>query len=259
MSSPQQQQQQQQQGKASKRELQGPRPAPLKIWRDSHKIRKPPLPVPVPAIPHRPPVIIYAHSPEVIHTEAREFMTLVQRLTGRVNTHGNSSMPPSSSFTIQSPISHSLLHSQTSVPGNPNICQVDASPSPRGGGLDFLVKEYNSIVSSSNPSEFSGSNIQSRYPTPVQSFVSPSIQYGSMSPFSPNFFLPSPRMLSPNIFKEFPLCTPHAQPDYLYSPYRHLLRMQSDPIFTPNTINALPYLPSPPPTDWDLFNNSISG
>jgi len=255
MSLPQQQQQQQQQGKAPKRELQGPRPGPLKIWRNSHKIRKPPLPVPmqVPAMPYRPPVIIYTHSPEVIHTEAREFMTLVQRLTGHVNAQGNSSLPPS--FSIQSQTSHVLPHSHTPLSGNPNFCQILASPSPSAGGLDFLVKEDNSIASLSNPSEFSG-NIRSQYPA-VQSLLSPTIQYGSMSPLSPNFFLPSPRLFSPNIFHEFPLCTP--QPDYLYSPYRHLLRMQSEPIFTPHAIDAAASsLPSPLPTDYDLFNNSTS-
>jgi len=240
-------------------------------------------------------VIIYVRSPEVIHTEAREFMTLVQRLTGRVNTHGDSSMP--SSFPIQSQICH------TSVLGNPNSYQVDNSPIPPDGGpglglgFDFLVKEDNSNVSGSNPSEFSG-NIQSQYstvqsllspsiqygsidispsprgggldflvkeynsivsgsnpaqPSSAQSLLSPTIQYGSMSPLSPNFFLPSPRLFSPNIFHEFPLCTP--QPDYLYSPYKHLLHMQSEPIFNPNAINALP---SPPPTDSDLFNISSS-
>jgi len=200
-------------------------------------------------MPYRPPVIIYLRSPEVIHTEAGEFMTLVQRLTGRVNAHGDSSMPSfssSSASSIQSQSSHVLPYSRTSVPGNPNCGPVDISPSPRGGGLDFLVKEYNSIVSGSNPAQ----------PSSAQSLLSPTIQYGSMSPLSPNFFLPSPRLFSPNIFHEFPLCTP--QPDYLYSPYRHLLRMQSEPIFNPNAIDAASSLPSPLPTDYDLFNNSTS-
>lgn len=245
----------QQQGKATKRELQGPRPAPLKIWRNSHKIRKPPLPVPapMPAMAYRPPVITYTHSPEVIHTEARDFRTLVQRLTGRVNAQGNPTMPPF--FSTQSQTPHALPHSETPLPGNPNFCQVDASPTPPAGGLDFVVKEYNSIASHTNASEFSGNN-RSQYSS-VQSLLSPAIQYGSMSPLSPNFFLPSTRLLSPDIFHEFPLCTP--QPDYFYSPYRNLLRMQSQPIFTPShAIDAVPSFPSPLPMDCDLFNNSNS-
>ncbi|CAK9134733.1 unnamed protein product [Ilex paraguariensis] len=66
-------------------QLQGPRPAPLRVRKDSHKIRKPPV---APTQQHqpqaqlRPPVIIYTVSPKVIHTDPSEFMTLVQRLTG---------------------------------------------------------------------------------------------------------------------------------------------------------------------------------
>ncbi|XP_043721963.1 protein MKS1-like [Telopea speciosissima] len=73
-------------------QLQGPRPAPLKVRKDSYKIRKPqvapqpsqPLPPPPPPQPQPPrqPVIIYTVSPKVIHTTASDFMTLVQRLTG---------------------------------------------------------------------------------------------------------------------------------------------------------------------------------
>ncbi|CAO2205428.1 unnamed protein product [Urochloa humidicola] len=62
------------------RELQGPRPAPLRVRRkDSHnKIRKPPPP------PQqvREPVIIYTVSPKVVHAQPSEFMSVVQRLTG---------------------------------------------------------------------------------------------------------------------------------------------------------------------------------
>ncbi|XP_029118872.1 protein MKS1 isoform X2 [Elaeis guineensis] len=62
-----------------RRELQGPRPTPLKVQKDSHKIKKPPL---APPPQHRPPVIIYTVSPKVIHTTPGDFMSLVQRLTG---------------------------------------------------------------------------------------------------------------------------------------------------------------------------------
>lgn len=81
----------------SPRSLQGPRPAPLRVAKDSHKIRKPPV-APQPhhhhhhqypqqqhqqlQQQHRPPVIIYTVSPKVIHTNPNEFMNLVQRLTG---------------------------------------------------------------------------------------------------------------------------------------------------------------------------------
>ncbi|XP_071717385.1 protein MKS1-like [Rutidosis leptorrhynchoides] len=77
----------------SPRSLQGPRPAPLKVHKDSHKIKKPPTPPhhhqplqhhhqPPQQQQHRPPVIIYTVSPKIIHTNPNEFMNLVQRLTG---------------------------------------------------------------------------------------------------------------------------------------------------------------------------------
>ncbi|CAA3023225.1 Hypothetical predicted protein [Olea europaea subsp. europaea] len=64
-------------------------PTPLKINKDSHFIKK--LPSSSSSIingvaskPPQPryPVIIYTHSPKVIHTHPRDFMALVQKLTG---------------------------------------------------------------------------------------------------------------------------------------------------------------------------------
>lgn len=76
-------------GKSPRRELQlqGPRPTPLRIHKDSHKIKKPPIAPPLsqpnqPQQPPRQPVIIYTVSPKVIHTNPSDFMNLVQRLTG---------------------------------------------------------------------------------------------------------------------------------------------------------------------------------
>lgn len=95
------------------KEILGPRPTPLKIRKDSHKIiKKPPLapqprvqplqsqlpplhePEPSQLLPPRGPVIIYTVSPKIIHTHPNNFMTLVQRLTGKTST---STIPSSSS------------------------------------------------------------------------------------------------------------------------------------------------------------------
>jgi len=76
-------------------------PSSLKIHRDSHAIKKLSSPntssssasvssFAAPRIKslhhnhqqHRGPVIIYTHSPKVIHTNPRDFMSLVQKLTG---------------------------------------------------------------------------------------------------------------------------------------------------------------------------------
>ncbi|KAF7840085.1 protein MKS1 [Senna tora] len=87
---------------SSKKELQlqGPRPPPLRVSKNSHKIRKPPLP---PAAAHhrsrpepedesqRQPVIIYSVSPKAIHVPVSDFMNVVQRLTGLSSGDGQAS------------------------------------------------------------------------------------------------------------------------------------------------------------------------
>ncbi|CAO2186554.1 unnamed protein product [Urochloa humidicola] len=73
------------------RELQGPRPAPLKVRKDSHKIRKAPPPPQQQQV--REPVIIYTVSPKVVHAEPSEFMSVVQRLTGTAAASSSSSVP----------------------------------------------------------------------------------------------------------------------------------------------------------------------
>ncbi|XAR62458.1 hypothetical protein NMG60_11017214 [Bertholletia excelsa] len=95
-------------GKSPRKELQGPRPTPLKINKDSHKIRKPPVaPAAAAAQPpaqhHRPPVIIYTVSPKIIHTDPSEFMDLVQRLTGPDPIPTTSSAPFADSSGAISP------------------------------------------------------------------------------------------------------------------------------------------------------------
>ncbi|KHN09235.1 Protein MKS1 [Glycine soja] len=81
-------------GRSPKRQLQGPRPPPLRINKDSHKIKKkPPVAPPSsqPQPPLRQPVIIYTVSPKVIHTTPSDFMSLVQRLTSSSSSSSSSS------------------------------------------------------------------------------------------------------------------------------------------------------------------------
>ncbi|CAI0396050.1 unnamed protein product [Linum tenue] len=68
--------------RSPRKELQGPRPPALKVRKDSHKIKKPPIAPNPNSQPPRAPVIIYTVSPKVIHTNPGDFMNLVQRLTG---------------------------------------------------------------------------------------------------------------------------------------------------------------------------------
>ncbi|KAJ9163342.1 hypothetical protein P3X46_023019 [Hevea brasiliensis] len=74
--------------------LNGLRPSPLKINKESHLIHKLSSSTPSSSIAplgggagakqlqRNHPIIIYTHSPKVIHTQAKDFMALVQKLTG---------------------------------------------------------------------------------------------------------------------------------------------------------------------------------
>ena len=64
-----------------KKAINGLRPSPLMINKDSHSIRKSSSSVVTDTKPKHP-IIIYANSPKIIHTKPRDFMALVQRLTG---------------------------------------------------------------------------------------------------------------------------------------------------------------------------------
>lgn len=83
-------------------QLQGPRPTPLRISKDSHKIKKPPIaPKPHPP-PHAPqthaatqPLIIYSVSPKPIYVDASNFMSIVQQLTGRDSDSDPTASQPS--------------------------------------------------------------------------------------------------------------------------------------------------------------------
>ncbi|KAK1323608.1 Protein MKS1 [Acorus calamus] len=117
-----------------RRELQGPRPSPLKVRKDSVVIKKPPLHPDPP--PPRAPVVIYSVSPKVIHIDASDFMSLVQSLTGLSPPHNS---PPAAAAAALSPAARvaSFTPSRTS-PGaadrNPDLeidggdCEGGSSP-----------------------------------------------------------------------------------------------------------------------------------
>ncbi|XVE95660.1 hypothetical protein REPUB_Repub02eG0117800 [Reevesia pubescens] len=165
--------------RSPRKELQGPRPAPLKVRKDSYKIKKPPLaPQPVQQQPTqiRPPVIIYTVSPKVIHTSPSNFMNLVQRLTGSTSSSlGSSSLPLSTS-------SHPIFN-DTSGALSPaaRFATIERINSPEGkkqqiGGENFgFVEGIEMNPGVQRTSFFPG--ILSPGPT-------------SLPPISPNFFSP---------------------------------------------------------------------
>ncbi|KAJ3691914.1 hypothetical protein LUZ60_012264 [Juncus effusus] len=124
--------------------LRGPRPAPLMVGSDSHKIQK----------SVKRPVIIYMVSPEIIHVEAGEFMSLVQRLTGpdsppsgsdhKANKQSNSSVDDRDKRQFPVRVKARALNRTSSVvvnkqqlspqsPTSPALFFQDLSPLSRGG------------------------------------------------------------------------------------------------------------------------------
>ncbi|MED6172262.1 hypothetical protein PIB30_048437 [Stylosanthes scabra] len=137
-------------GRSPRRELQGPRPTPLRINKDSHKIKKPPLAPPpqqspshhqAPPLPPRQPIIIYTVSPKIIHTTPGDFMSLVQRLTGSSSSSSssNNNAYPSSSMSSSTFPASASTSDVALVPNNDPFNVVPAemvSPAARYAAIE---------------------------------------------------------------------------------------------------------------------------
>ncbi|KAG5250743.1 VQ motif-containing family protein [Salix suchowensis] len=205
--------------RSPRKELQGPRPPALKIRKDSHKIRKPPVaprpfqqqPQNQPPTQPRPPVIIYTVSPKVIHTNPNDFMTLVQRLTGSSSTSTSSS---------------------TSASSNPFNDDCGAiSPAAR----------YATIEKAKSPKDLQKQ--QQQLDGDLDQFGSGILSPGpaSLPPIPPNFFSPDPNSVS--FFHDL-------------SPVLHGNRnfMEGSYMTSPSTFFS-PLINSPSTPSIDLFNN----
>ncbi|XP_040997967.1 protein MKS1-like [Juglans microcarpa x Juglans regia] len=231
-------------GRSPRRELQGPRPAPLRVHKDSHKIKKPPLAPPhqpsqPQAIQHRPPVIIYTVSPKVIHTSPRNFMDLVQRLTGRLQQSSSSSCSSSSSVADHHPSSNpfNIMNNSGAVSPAARYASVEkAAKSPEGnkkqqsgevGGVEGIEIAHGvEMVMGSFPGILS--------PGPA-----------SLPPISSNFFSPptDPSPLSSFFHDLSPVL--HGSKNYLEGSF-----MPSPSTFVSPRMASSPTTPS-----IDLFNN----
>ncbi|KAK9948818.1 hypothetical protein M0R45_004380 [Rubus argutus] len=209
-------------------QLHGPRPAPLRVSKDSHKITKPPPhphllrgqnPRPTtqfhqfqpPQQPHQP-VVIYTVSPKVIHTSVNEFMSLVQRLTG-----------PSSS-----------------PPG-------DLSPAARLASIE-------KISPSSDQKHFPAANTSTATTTIDDDFLD-SIQEGIdlMDQF-PGILSPAPTTMPPIPSRFF---SPAAEDPQNFNWQGVASGNNLNFMASPSSNSALFSTPlvSPSPSSWDLFNN----
>ncbi|XVF07480.1 hypothetical protein REPUB_Repub06bG0142800 [Reevesia pubescens] len=86
------------------RELRGPRPSPLRVGNSSSTIKKSSSHNNIPNRSKVKPVVnvIYLRSPKIIHVRAGEFMSLVQRLTGKESSTNESYNNPSSTSSASS-------------------------------------------------------------------------------------------------------------------------------------------------------------
>ncbi|KAL6524989.1 hypothetical protein OROMI_030582 [Orobanche minor] len=179
-------------GRSPRRELQGPRPTPLKLRKDSHKIRKPPVaPPPAEAPPHhpyhplpRPPVIIYTVSPKIIHANPNEFMSVVQRLTGPNSTCTNSTHPSSSSSVF-----HFQENNGGSISPAARFASIEKTKSPDGRKTHGFGQSTDSMIDEETD-QFGGITVTD-YVQRTGNFpgiLSPNPN--TLPPIPPNFFSP---------------------------------------------------------------------
>ncbi|CAI9115675.1 OLC1v1016648C1 [Oldenlandia corymbosa var. corymbosa] len=222
--------------------LQGPRPAPLKVRKDSHKIRKPPVPPPqhpaVPSAPPRPPVIIYTVSPKVIHANPNEFMTLVQRLTGPDHSTTSSSMVTSTE------------ENSAAFSGFQEFVGVGAlSPAARFASIENAKSPPGRKPAKMNENE-------------VEDDILAGLERSSG--LFPGILSPNPASLQPipsNFFSPLP-SDPHNQNPlgffHDFSPVLHNNKhyLEGSFFYSPSTFIS-PRIASPNTPNLDLFNNNI--
>ncbi|CAN6444899.1 unnamed protein product [Victoria cruziana] len=160
---------------SQRKELQGPRPTPLRVRKDPNKFKKPPpgpsAPPRLPAedSPRAGPVIIYAVSPKIIQVTTDEFMSVVQRLTG----------PSPRSPAIRSGTGEGIA--DLGVPPEVEI-EMETLMDRKDGNPHSILSPLPSCLPSISPSFF-----------PLPSSLPPfSPNFLSNPCMSPNFCVPSP-------------------------------------------------------------------
>ncbi|KAL6005509.1 hypothetical protein ACLOJK_006076 [Asimina triloba] len=213
-------------------QIQGPRPTPLKVSKDSHKInKKPPIapaaafPPPRPQTQHRPPVIIYAVSPKVIHTDASEFMALVQRLTGNSSSSSAAAAATAPSSSSYADVGSGALSPAARLASiEKTKSAADGGRKSRTGSVDFMDQlDIETLLDRAGP--FSGilSPVPASLPPISPNLFSPPSEPNSLSflhDLSPIFqgnrsFMDSPFINSPNPFLSATITSPTPSFDFL--------------------------------------------
>jgi hypothetical protein len=112
---------------------------PLKVSRESHRIRKQPLPLP--QVQYRPPIIIHTYSPKVIHTQPDDFMSLVQKLTGSSDTRLRLKRKPAKKASAPAPDQNDLVDAVADLEQQGSKLAQCASPSSSDEDSSFLASE----------------------------------------------------------------------------------------------------------------------
>ncbi|KAI0528617.1 hypothetical protein KFK09_001159 [Dendrobium nobile] len=224
-------------------QLQGPRPSPLRVSKESHKIRKPPVP-PQPAQPaaaaiapsleSREPVIIYTISPKVIHVEASNFMDLVQRLTGPGNPDPDTPHAESAAGLLSPAAKLASINRTIQSPGADR-----PMASSSAAGVDVL-DDFDMDCGTQLDRSFSIPGILSPLPA-------------SLPPISPAFF--SPSYLDSSFQNFLHDLSPAALQAGRPSPGSAIVGAGGGTFWnTPDNFFSPYIVPSPGAAAWDLFN-----
>ncbi|KAI9077429.1 hypothetical protein K1719_040632 [Acacia pycnantha] len=185
---------QQQHHHQSKHIIKGPRPSPLAINKISHSIGKPSSTVAAAAAPHhhghhhqqqqqvRKPVIIYTHSPRIIHINREDFMSLVQRLTGMGSRDKDVAVSGNGTDN----------NLESSLSGDSIISSIKQEKNNEG------QSNFNNEISSSSSAALLNHRYSSSY-----NYEAPDLNYTDIPLFTPNSsdFLISPYSRS-TVFKQ---------------------------------------------------------
>ncbi|CAA6667632.1 unnamed protein product [Spirodela intermedia] len=238
--------------------LQGPRPSPLKVRKDSYKIKKPPVAPPgggpsqsqhppphaaaLAAQRPREPVIIYTVSPKVIHIEPREFMSLVQRLTGASPTALSGPAADSgmgNAMSYPSPVATGAISPAARLATIERAGQMSAGPnrSMIFHGDDFVEQQLGIGGGGAATLDRAGSFPGILSPLP-----------SALPPFSPNIF--SPAVVDPSTMSFLNEMSPVFRPNNTNNS-----NIFTDGPFLPSPGNFLstPILPSPG-AYWDFIS-----
>ncbi|KAL1221619.1 VQ motif-containing protein 20 [Cardamine amara subsp. amara] len=115
-----------------------PSPPTLKVNKDSHVIKKPPSSPSSSSSTGKPrhPVIIYTHTPKVIHTNPTDFMALVQKLTGMSRSEEDSAAANTTTDCGGKSINRSVSDLTVDRKINRNRCGGG------GGGINNYQRSY---------------------------------------------------------------------------------------------------------------------